>query len=128
MKYSWKQRRWRAGGPIVHAVHAVLGTRLQARLAIGGLPVAVETRTDGFHMLSLAAKDALCCRDGNYVMLATGLRVWRNCDRPGPPGRSESLDSPRLAGPLTSKNHGCLINSTYPLYLLYCDADSRSNR
>lgn len=72
-KYSWKQRRWRAGVP---RDEGVTGTRLQVRQAIGGLPVAVERRTDGFHMLSLAAKDALCCSNGNYVMVGTGLRVY----------------------------------------------------
>lgn len=73
-KYSWKQRRWRAGGPIEEGVLRVLEARLQVRQAMGGLPVAAERRTDGFHMLSLAAKDALCCRHSNYVMVGDGAK------------------------------------------------------
>lgn len=68
-KYSWKQRRWRAGGPI-EELEGLLEARLQARQATGGLRAAAERLTDGFHMLSLPVspgRHALWCRPGNHV-------------------------------------------------------------
>ena len=63
-KYSWKQRRWRADGAIEDGAESarVSAARLQVRQATAGLLDAVERRTVGFHMLSLAAKDASCCK------------------------------------------------------------------
>jgi hypothetical protein len=80
-KYSWKQRRWRAGG-LIEELEGMLEARLQARQATGGLRAAAERRTDGFHMLSLpvsSGRHALWCRHGNYVMVGieakTGVGV-----------------------------------------------------
>ena len=98
-KYSWKQRRWRAGAPIeeLAELEGLLGARLQVRQIMGGLPVAVDRRTDGFHMLSLAAKDALCCWYGNYVMVGNGARD--GCWRSSRPGRSDVPEEPQLRIP-----------------------------
>ena len=54
--------------------------------------MAVERRTDGFHMLSLAAKDALCCWHGNYVMVGNGAKD--GCWRSSRPGRSDVPEDP----------------------------------
>jgi hypothetical protein len=70
MKYSWKQRRWRANGAIeegdaeghreawAHTMHAIRGRRL-----------ARGRCNEGFHMLSLAATQAWCCSAGSCAVL-----------------------------------------------------------
>lgn len=85
-KYSWKQRRWRAGGATAcGCAERAFGARLQPRQAVAGLRDAVERRTDGFHMLSLAAEDALCCKRGNYVMVRDRAKTWCWRRRPDVP-------------------------------------------
>ena len=71
-------------GAIAGEVGAERGSdaRLHVRQAIAGLLDAAERRTDGFHMLSLAAKDALCCRYNNYVMVGDGTKGVEELCRP----------------------------------------------
>ena len=61
MKYSWKQRRWRAGVPIDEGMRYAEGRLVafaQMQAAPGGLLGALERWRVGFHMFSLAATDA----------------------------------------------------------------------
>jgi hypothetical protein len=72
MKYSWKQRCWRADGAWAIDEGDAKGYRkacVHAMHAIGGLRLARGRCNEGFHMLSLAAKEAWCCSAGNYVVV-----------------------------------------------------------
>jgi hypothetical protein len=74
MKYSWKQRRWRAGGygeACAHATHAMAGPR-----AGRGRGRGRGRGSEGFHMLSLAARaEAWCCGAGShYAVAVVGLQ------------------------------------------------------
>jgi hypothetical protein len=83
MKYSWKQRRWRAYGAIDGEAE---GYREEAcahpTQAIGRRRLARGRCNEGFHMLSLAAKEAWCCSAGSYVMASVGLWMGITISKP----------------------------------------------
>lgn len=72
MKYSWKQRRWRADGAIegkARYAEGILEACAHAMQAIECLRSPRGREKVGFHMSSLAAKDAWRGSGGSYVML-----------------------------------------------------------
>jgi hypothetical protein len=74
MKYSWKQRRCRAYGVIDgEAAEGYREACAQATQAMDRRGRARGRCNEGFHMLSLAAKEAWCCGAGSYVMAAARL-------------------------------------------------------
>jgi hypothetical protein len=74
MKYSWKQRRWRAMDAGACCAGAYREACAHPRQAIGRRRGARGRCSDGFHMLSLAAAtEAWCCSAGSYVMAWVGL-------------------------------------------------------
>jgi hypothetical protein len=76
MKYSWKQRRWRAYGAIDGVGEGYRETGAQAAQAIDRRRLARGSCNEGFHMLSLAAKEAWCGSAGSLchgVAASVGL-------------------------------------------------------